>query len=150
MFITSLPGVDAGGNRRQEAELGEILAVLRCLVKEFGDGGDAVYTGAEVERREFVAYAHGWKDALASLPAQLRQSELTLLEGGEVIPFLERQGVPEEGGGRTRRQPGRRGLGPGPAASPVRAEESPVEEPTVPKVERGRSRRKDRRDFLDH
>ncbi|MFJ4524655.1 hypothetical protein ACIP4Y_27525 [Streptomyces sp. NPDC088810] len=130
--------------------MAEILAALRRLVKEFGDGGDAVYTQDEVERREFDAYAHGWKDALASLPAQLRRPELTLLEGGEVIPFPERQGVPEE-------PEGERGDGPVDGGTvPARqrprfAQKSPRSKaPTIPKVERGRSRRKDRRDFFDH
>ncbi|WP_159048913.1 hypothetical protein [Streptomyces sp. NRRL B-3648] len=142
--------MDASGNRRQEAELAEILAVLRRLVKEFGDGGDAVYTEAEVERREFAAYAHGWKDALASLPAQLRRPELTLLEGGEVIPFPERQGVPEEGEGACGDGPVDGGAVPAPPRPRFEQKSPRSKAPTIPKVERGRSRRKDRRDLFDH
>ncbi|MFF7330903.1 hypothetical protein [Streptomyces sp. NPDC008150] len=164
------------------ADLAVLVAELGALVRKFEDLGIRLYSADEVEGREFAAYAVGWRDALAALPPQIRRADLTLLEGGLVIPFPRTsfEGVPPGGGG-TAAPP----VDTGPAAPPRTDSDSGPDSdadadvgadvdadsnsgpdldtgprfveknarsksPTVPRIEREQSRRKDRRDFFDH
>lgn len=173
-------GVNGSRGAASGADLAVLVAELGALVRKFEDLGIRLYSADEVEGREFAAYAVGWRDALAALPPQIRRSDLTLLEGGLVIPFPRTsfEGVP----------PGVGGTAPppadtGPTAPPrtdsdsgpdsdadvdadVDADSNSVPDldtgprfveknarsksPTVPRIEREQSRRKDRRDFFDH
>lgn len=146
------------GERGTEVEAGEaapdvdvalLVDELVRLVRAHGGSEVVLFTAAEMERREFAAYAHGWNDALASLPPQLRRPELKLLDGGVVIPFPgEREAEGSGGAGQ--------GEADDPAPPPRKRRPRFVEKsarsksPTIPKLERGSSRRPDRRDFFDH
>lgn len=177
-------GVNGSHDAGRHVVLADLVAELGALVRKFEDLGIRLYGADEVEEREFAAYAVGWRDALATLPPQARRSELTLLDGGLVIPFPRTS--PEEGpagGGETVPSPTDPGQVterapeagfPAAPADPQRSDPEPdpgsgpdsdphpdpaprfVEKnarsktPTVPRIEREKSRRKDRRDFFDH
>ncbi|MBZ3908782.1 MULTISPECIES: hypothetical protein [Streptomyces] len=140
--------VETGG-AAPEVDVALLVDELVRLVRAHGGSEVVLFTAAEMERREFAAYAHGWNDALASLPAQLRRPELTLLEGGVIIPF---PGEPDAGDAEGAGQ----GVAGNPAPPPRKRRPRFVEKsarsksPTIPKLERGSSRRPDRRDFFDH
>ncbi|MDX3130252.1 hypothetical protein PV367_10705 [Streptomyces europaeiscabiei] len=146
------------GERGTEVETGEaapdvdvalLVDELVRLVRAHGGSEVVLFTAAEMERREFAAYAHGWNDALASLPPQLRRPELTLLDGGVIIPFPREPDV-EDSDGADQGEPE------DPAPPPRKRRPRFVEKsarsksPTIPKLERGSSRRPDRRDSFDH
>ncbi|WP_200303745.1 hypothetical protein [Streptomyces adelaidensis] len=119
------------------------------LVRAHGGSEVVLFTAAEMERREFAAYAHGWNDALASLPPQLRRPELKLLEGGAVIPFPG-NGETGESVGAEREEAEDNPVPPPRKRRPRFVEKSArSKSPTIPKLERGSSRRQDRRDFFD-
>lgn len=136
------------GNAAPDVDVALLVDELVRLVRAHGGSDVVLFTADEMERREFAAYAHGWNDALASLPPQLRRPELTLLEGGVIIPFpgeLDVEGSHGVGQGETE----------DPDPPPRKRRPRFVEKsarsksPTIPKLERGSSRRPDRRDF-DH
>lgn len=137
------------GDTAPDVDVALLVDELIRLVRAHGGSDVVLFTAAEMERREFAAYAHGWHDAMESLPPQLRRPELTLLEGGAVIPFPESRTAGESGGPEE-------GESDDPAPPPRKRRPRFVEKsarsksPTVPKLERGSSRRPDRRDFFDH
>jgi len=145
------------------------------LITVFGPPGTAPLTTAEVERREFLAYANGWNDAMATVPPPQGRPALTLLEGGAVIPFpagrrAEADDRPDnvvpDAGTRGEEPEGPRGPAgegaseTGEVAAPARpdvdrrprfAEKSArSKSPTIPRIDRGPSRRQNRRDLLDY
>ncbi|MFE7841665.1 hypothetical protein ACFU53_38090 [Streptomyces sp. NPDC057474] len=99
--------LDAEGEAAPDADVALLGDELARLVRAHGGSEVVLFTAAEMERREFAACAHGWNDALASLPLQSRRPR-----------FVEKSARSKS--------------------------------PTVPKLERGSSRRPDRRDFFDH
>lgn len=138
------------GNAAPDVDVALLVDELVRLVRAHGGSDVVLFTADEMERREFAAYAHGWNDALASLPPQLRRPELTLLEGGAVIPFPGNQ-ESEAGSGGAEREEAEDPVPPPRKRRPRFVEKSArSKSPTIPKLERRPSRRQDRRDFFDH
>ncbi|EKX67139.1 hypothetical protein [Streptomyces ipomoeae] len=142
----------ATGETAPDVDVAVLVEELVRLVRAHGGSETVLFTAAEVERREFAAYAHGWNDAIASLPPQFRRPELTLVEGGAVIPFPRgrREDADSAAVGREPDPPETPRGGPESTRPRFVAKSARSKSPTIPKLERGSSRRPDRRDFFDH